>query len=77
MDKLTEIEYTRLRLVESDQEWDAVCHSIKKAHDGVYPTDWWERVMCDGGPFEQFQARMGRAGEPAITIHGSDGERIG
>lgn len=45
---LTDDEIASLWGTKSEVDWDAACDSIKAAHGGGYPTDWWERVQTTG-----------------------------
>lgn len=63
MTPLTDAEYQSLLAAQSDDEWNAACLAVKKARGGrAYSSDWYERVLGEGGAFPQFQARMGRSG---------------
>lgn len=44
---ITQEELDRLRSSKNEEEWNAACDAIKKAHGG-YPHDWWAKVMQSG-----------------------------
>lgn len=48
METLTDAELERLKTCRSEDDWDAACTAIKKAHGGRYPSDWFARVLQSG-----------------------------
>ncbi len=44
---LTDEEMAELRMAQNQREWNDICDRIK-APDGVYPRDWFQRVMVSG-----------------------------
>ncbi len=44
---LTDEEIRELEMAQSQEEWDATCDKIK-APDGVYPRDWFQRIIQSG-----------------------------
>ncbi|KKM19331.1 hypothetical protein LCGC14_1656770 [marine sediment metagenome] len=68
MSKLTEDEIKRLETVASHEEWNAMCLDIKKARDGGYSSDWYEKVIKPGGYLNQFQKRVGDEVGSGITF---------
>jgi hypothetical protein len=48
MPNITEEELTLLKNVKTAREWDDACDAIKGARNGVYPSDWWAKVMQSG-----------------------------
>lgn len=47
MNMLTEVELDSLKASKTEQEWNATCDAIKKAHGG-YPPDWFVKVLMSG-----------------------------
>ncbi len=45
---LTSEEMDRLESVQTMEQWDDACDAVKNARGGVYPHDWWLRVMRSG-----------------------------
>lgn len=45
---LTEKEIEKLKATKSESEWNSACDEIKKARNGIYPPDWWPRMMMSG-----------------------------
>lgn len=45
---LTEEEMTRLRSCNSERDWNRTCDAVKAARGGLYPADWWQRIMLSG-----------------------------
>jgi hypothetical protein len=45
---ITQEELTKLANTKSMQEWDNTCDEVKKARGGVYPPDWFPKVMMSG-----------------------------
>ena len=48
MSKITEKELDLLRSCQTEVQWNRACDSIKKARDGSYPSDWWDKVKLTG-----------------------------
>ncbi len=59
--KLTESEFAALNACQSADEWSAAVADVKKARDGGYPPDWYER-MLKTGLADEINGRWGRAG---------------
>jgi len=45
---ITEAELKQLENTKSEDEWNDTCTQIKKARNGMYPPDWWAKVMVSG-----------------------------
>jgi hypothetical protein len=45
---VTEQDLNDLRNTKNEQEWNAVCDRVKAAHRGVYPADWFAKVLASG-----------------------------
>lgn len=45
---LTDDELESLESSESESEWDRACDGVKRARGGVYPPDWYARVVLSG-----------------------------
>lgn len=48
MSKITDEEFNALSNAKSAVEWNKVCDGIKASRMGMYPDDWWEKVMQSG-----------------------------
>jgi hypothetical protein len=48
MSLITESELFMLKETTNAQEWNSACDKIKRARNGQYPEDWYERVMLPG-----------------------------
>lgn len=55
---LTEAELATLNAANTDDEWNAACLAIKRAHGNTYPPDWLTLVH-EGGVFDAFKRRSG------------------
>lgn len=45
---LTEQDLNDLQNTKNNREWDAVCDRVKAAHKGMYPADWFAKVLASG-----------------------------
>jgi hypothetical protein len=48
MENLTDNEYMRLLQSRSSKDWGDVCDEIKRARNGVYPRDWFQKIILSG-----------------------------
>jgi hypothetical protein len=46
--RLTDSEYASLENCQSDVEWNSICDRIKEVRGGIYPSDWFPRVLASG-----------------------------
>jgi hypothetical protein len=58
MNNITDDEIAMLEAAQSAKDWNDACASIKKARNGLYPRDWWPRVL-DSGLCRRVSARWG------------------
>jgi hypothetical protein len=72
MANLTEGELSRLELVRTEDEWGAACRSIKTAHEGRYPDDWFHKVI-QSGLLNRVLARFGQKPGVYVSTLGPDG----
>lgn len=48
---LTDEELKRLQSAAESQDgdaWHAICDDVKRARDGYYPPDWYQKVIASG-----------------------------
>lgn len=45
---LTEQDLNDLRNTKTEHEWNAICDRVKTSHGGVYPADWFMKVLASG-----------------------------
>lgn len=48
MKNITQEELQMLEGCKSAKDWGQACDTIKKARDGDYPEDWWDKVKLSG-----------------------------
>lgn len=70
---MTEDEEKRLRACWTTEEYNFEAQSIKRSRGDAYPSDWFAKVMSDGGIYSIIRERAGKTNEPAITLMGGDG----
>lgn len=55
---ITNTEIELLNSVNTEDAWNDACDTIKQAHGGDYPGDWFRKVLL-GGVMADFEDRMG------------------
>ena len=45
---LTDAELKSLMFATSESDWNKICDAVKAARGGVYPDDWFAKVMISG-----------------------------
>jgi len=48
MNNLTTREELKLLDTNSESDWNRVCDEIKRARNGQYPPDWYQKVILSG-----------------------------
>lgn len=56
---LTDQEMELLESVTTEQGWNDACDAVKRARGGIYPQDWYHRVIATG-MIARVAARFGR-----------------
>lgn len=52
---ITDQEIADLKATRSSLEWNSVRDGIKDVRGGVYPPDWWNRIMMSGVATEIYE----------------------
>lgn len=66
MSNLTNDELAKLEACQTEQAWNDACRSIKAAHNGRYPDDWYAKIIATG-KINQVAARWGSDGSIKIA----------
>ena len=70
---ITEIELQKLEACQSETDWGIVCDQIKKARNGMYPPDWWDKVKMSG-MMDRILSRWGA--DSSLKLTDLDGNEI-
>lgn len=70
---ITQDDLVILELVQTSEDWDAACNTIKETHGGRYPDDWFAKVLQSGLSHRVF-ARFGQRPVMSVTSVGDDGK---
>ncbi len=73
MANLTQDEINQLEVVQTEDEWNAACKTIKKTHGDRYPDDWFAKVL-QSGLSNRVLARFGEKPGMYLSSVGDDGK---
>jgi len=45
---VSEEEVEMMRSSKTEDEWNQRCNTVKAAHGGYYPADWYEKIIASG-----------------------------
>jgi len=66
MKNITQEELQTLEACQSAEDWGQACVTIKKARDGMYPDDWWDKVK-QSGLMDRILGRWGKDSSLKLT----------
>jgi len=66
--KITKEELESLEACQTGQDWSDACDAVKEARNGLYPSDWWDKVKLSG-MMDRVMARWGEDSELKISTY--------
>jgi hypothetical protein len=73
--ELTQAELARLEASTNEEDWNAACDAVKRARKGIYPDDWFAKVIATG-LLDRIAAKWGGGGSRMqLDIHDFGGKR--